>query len=261
MSLLRHREYIWRNAMLELRHRFAGSGLGPLWLLLYPLALIGIYSAVFSSVMQVRIPELASLPMGFTVYLCSGLLPWMGFADTVNQLTGVLHTHARDIVRTALPEQVFFARGAVAGYLTTLLSSGLVLVLALVVGLQASWAWLSLPLIVALLIVFAAGIGIVLGVLHVFSRDVGPVVAIALQLSLWTAPIVYVESVLPETIRQLLPWNPLYPFVSALHETILFGHLPAASAWLWMVALALVANALAYALLRATRSEVRDALQ
>ena len=68
----------------------------------------------------------------------------------------------------------------------------------------------------------------------------------------------YVESVLPETIRQWLPFNPLYPFVSALHETILFGDAPAASAWLWMATVAGVALCLGYALLGATRSEVRD---
>jgi ABC-type polysaccharide/polyol phosphate export permease len=260
VSLIRHREYIRRYAMLELRHRFAGSGLGPLWLVLYPLALIGLYSAVFSGIMQVRIPELAALPMSFTLYLCSGLLPWLGFADTVTQLTGALYTHGRDIVRTGLPEQVFFAKGAVTGYLTTLLSCGLVLVLGLVTGLQPSWAWLALPLILALLVAFAAGLGMVLGVLHVFSRDVGPVVAIALQLSLWTAPIVYVESVLPAEVRQWLPWNPLYPFISSLHETILFGEAPGASAWLWMLAVAGLAIGLGYALLDATRSQVRDAL-
>jgi len=260
VSLIRHREYIWRNAMLELRHRFAGSGLGPLWLVLYPLALIGLYSAVFSGIMQIRIPELATLPMSFTLYLCAGLLPWLGFADTVSQLTGTLYTHGRDIVRTALPEQIFFAKGAVSGYLTTLLSCGLVLALGLVMGLQASWAWLALPLILALLIALAAGLGMALGVLHVFSRDVGPVVAIGLQLSLWTVPIVYVESILPETLRQWLAWNPLYPFISALHETILFGVAPTASAWLWMAGVAGIALILGYALLGATRSEVRDSL-
>jgi lipopolysaccharide transport system permease protein len=260
VSLVQHREYIWRNAVLELRHRFAGSGLGPLWLILYPLALIGLYSAVFSGVMQLRIPELSELPMSFTLYLCAGLIPWLGFSDTVTQLTGTLQTHGRDIVRTALPEQVFVAKAAVAGYLTTLLSSSLVLALALAMGLQASWAWLALPLIVALFITFAAGLGMALGVLNVFSRDVGPMVAIALQLSLWTAPIVYVESILPETLRFWLPFNPLYPFISALHKSILFGELPGAGAWLWMAGVAGAALLLGYAILGAMRSEVRDAL-
>lgn len=259
-ELLRHREYIWRNSLLELRHRYAGSALGPVWLVLYPVAQILIYSLVFSEIMRARVPELAELRMSFTLYLCTGLLPWIGFAEIVSRSTSSLLENASYITRTALPEQIFFAQNAFAGFLRMLLTMAILLVAAVAVGLTPSTGWLALPLVLALFASFAFGVGMLLGVLNVFSRDVTPVVEIALQIAMWTAPIVYVESILPESLQALLPYNPIYHYVSALHQLVLFGRWPDAMTWAAMVGLSSLAIIISLELLRSLRAEVRDAL-
>ena len=46
---------------------------------------------------------------------------------------------------------------------------------------------------------------------------------IALQLWMWLTPIVYVEEILPPDFRPLVPYNPAYPFIDALHRMIVAG--------------------------------------
>lgn len=259
-ELLRYRAYIWRNSLVELRHRYAGAGLGFMWFLVFPIAQILIYSLVFSTIMEARVPELADLPMSFTLYLCSGLLPWLGFAEILSSSTSSLLQNAQTITRTSLPEQVFFAQGALAGLLTTCLSMLVLLIAAVGMGLDPSSTWLAVPVILVLLMTFGFGLGTFLGVLNVFSRDVSSVVSIALQVAMWSAPIVYVESILPESIRSLLVLNPVYPFITALHDTILFGRMPDASSWASMLLVSLAATTLGLGLLQRLRTEVRDAL-
>src|SRR3954471_8009279 len=77
VSLLKYRRLIWRHAVSELRYRYAGTGLGVVWNVLHPLALIAVYSVVFSAILQPA--RLQSLPatagrFGYLLYLCSGLL-------------------------------------------------------------------------------------------------------------------------------------------------------------------------------------------
>ena len=259
-DLVRYREYIWRNGLADLRHRHAGASLGWAWLALVPLAQIGLYSVVFSRVMQARLAELGDLPVGFTIYLCAGLLPYLGFADIVTRCTGSLVVNARYLLRSALPEPVVLAREALSGLMAILIGVSLLLVLAPWLGLGPAWAWVCVPAILILLATLAFGLGMLLGVLNVFSRDVAPVVAVVLQLWLWATPIVYVESMLPSVWRQWLPANPLYVFVSALQDAILFGTAPGAPDWAWMVGWTAAAGVLGYAALRRLRPELRDAL-
>lgn len=259
-DLLRYRGYIWHNAVADLRYRYAGSGLGWLWLVLVPLAQIAIYSIVFAQVMQARLPSLIDLPFSFTVYLCVGLLPYLGFADTLNRCTASLLTNSRHIARAGLPELVILAREALAGLMTTLLSVALLLIVSLPLGFGPNTSWLCVPIVIVLLIALAYGLGIGLGVLNVFSRDVAQVVAVLLQLWLWATPIVYVESVLPPAIREYLSWNPLYVYVTSLHSTVLFGEIPRINAWFEMGAWSAVACVTGFALLRRLQPELRDVL-
>lgn len=259
-ELLSHRGYIWRNAVLELRHRYAGSRLGPLWLLAFPLAQILIYSLVFSKIMQAKVPELAHLPISFTLYLCSGLLPWIGFAEIVSRSTSSLIDNAGLIGRTALPEQVFPGQVALTGLIAMGINMLLLLLVASVLGLRPMLGWLAVPGVLVLLAAFAFGIGTLLAVLNVFARDYSTLVGLLLQLLMWTAPIVYVESILPATLQSLLVLNPIYSFVAAMHESVLFGQVPSALRWLAMLAIASASCALGLTLLGRLRVQVRDVL-
>ena len=73
---------------------------------------------------------------------------------------------------------------------------------------------------------FALGLGITLGVLFVFFRDVGPALAILLQFWFWLTPIVYPIDILPEAVRSWLQWNPLVGVMGAMQSIFVFGHWP-----------------------------------
>ena len=55
-GLFTYRRFIWQSAVAELRHRYAGTGLGVVWNVLHPLALIAVYSIVFTALMRGRVP-------------------------------------------------------------------------------------------------------------------------------------------------------------------------------------------------------------
>ncbi len=82
ISILKYRGFVWRRAWTDVRHRFAGTGAGVLWNVLNPLATISLYAVIFSKLLGPRIPELSSKgPLAFTLYLWSGMLPWLAFSD------------------------------------------------------------------------------------------------------------------------------------------------------------------------------------
>ena len=68
---------------------------------------------------------------------------------------------------------------------------------------------------------FAVGLGILLGTLHVFFRDVGQFWAVLLNLWFWSTPIVYPIAILPEEVRGVLAWNPLTPLFLSYQRIVL----------------------------------------
>ena len=104
------------------------------------------------------------------------------------------------------------------------------------------------------------GLGMVLGVLNVFFRDVGQFMTIALQFWFWFTPIVYPASILPEHVRPLLDWNPMAPVIGAWQTVLVKGQLPNWSSLGFPLALALLLCALGLRMFRKRAGEIVDEL-
>jgi ABC-type polysaccharide/polyol phosphate export permease len=259
VNLWRYRGFIARNAVSDIRNRYAGSAIGVAWNVLNPLAQIAIYSVVFSQLMADRVPGLHA-GTSFALYLCAGLLPWSAFADCVLRGANAFIENAPYLKKLPIPEQVFVAQNAVAATLFLGISMTLLGLVTVLVGGRVSPAWLGVPLVLLLLQSFGFGLGLVFSTLNVFLRDIGQVLAIALQLWMWLTPIVYVEQILPPGLREVMRYNPAYPFIDALHRMIVAGQWPAGWQWPVMAAWAATAPLAGYLVMRRLRPEIRDAL-
>jgi lipopolysaccharide transport system permease protein len=259
ISIWNYRKYIWQSAWRDLRHRYAGSSMGFLWNVINPLFQILLYTIVFSQLMVIRIPNLTS-GFGFAIYLCAGLVPWLGFSETVQRCTISFVENASYLRKLAIPEQVFVAKNAGSSFLSLMIGMILLVGICCILGHYPAWSWLSLPLILILLQGFGFGLGLFLGVLNTFFRDINQVIGLVLQLWFWATPIVYTENILPSWFTQWLPFNPAYVFINALHAVIVDKVWPVPMAWASMLGLAFGLPLLGYLVLRKLRPEIRDVL-
>jgi ABC-type polysaccharide/polyol phosphate export permease len=259
VNLWRYRGFIARNAVSDIRNRYAGSAMGVAWNVVTPLAQILIYSLVFTHVMAARVPGAGS-PAGFALYLCAGLLPWAAFTDCVLRGANAFIENAAYLKKLPIPEQVFVAQNAAAATLFLAISMTLLGVVTMATGGTVSLAWAGVPLVLLLFQGFGFGLGLIGSTLNVFLRDIGPALGIALQLWMWLTPIVYVEQILPPELLALVRYNPAYPFIDALHRMIVGGQWPAAWHWPVMLLWAGVTPAAGYLVLRRLRPEIRDVL-
>jgi len=259
VNLWRYRSFIVRNAASDIRYRYAGSAAGILWHVINPLAQIVIYTLVFSRLMETRLPGTVAVG-AFALYLCAGILPWTAFADCVLRGASAFVDNAAYLKKLPIPEQVFVAQTAMTATMSLGVSMALLLVVSVVIGGAPSPAWAALPVVLVLFQGFGFGLGLLFSVLNVFLRDVGQALAIGLQLWMWVTPIVYVEEILPAGLRALAPYNPAYPFIDALHRTVVLGAWPPGWQWPLMLGWAMVAPLVGYLVLRRLRPEIRDAI-
>ena len=221
-SLWSYRGFVRASVAREMRLRYAGSALGALWQILAPLAMIGIYTVVFSGLMRPRLPGNQD-PYAYTIFLCCTLLAWTMFADILTRSQTMFIDNGNLLKKSTFP------RSCVPAIVTGSALANFAIVYSVFLALLAiSGRWpgivvVAAPVPLLMLALLGLGIGVFLGIVHVFFRDVGQVLGIALQAWFWLTPIVYPVSALPEAYARWLSVNPVTPIAAAL-QSIFVGH-------------------------------------
>src|SRR5690606_19729404 len=137
---------------------------------------------------------------------------------------------------------------------------GLFVAFLIISGNFPGLVFLALIPILAILIVFAIGLGITLGVLNVFFRDVGQFFGIVLQFWFWLTPIVYHSDILPKAVQGYLKFNPMTGIVGACQNILLHNQWPNWSSLAGVSVLAVVLCILGLHLFRKHAGEMVDEL-
>jgi ABC-type polysaccharide/polyol phosphate export permease len=241
IELWSYRSLIGNLARRELKSKYKKSILGWLWSLLNPALTLLIYSVVFGRFLRIEPPFAGNGELrSFALYLFSALVMWNCFNAV---MTGAMSSLSG---AGPLLKKVYFppACPAVANALTALnqalIEMGILIVVMIVVA-NASWVFVLFPVLLALLIAFALGLGLVLSVGNVYFRDVGYLVGIALQVLFYATPIIYTLDLVPERMgglpaRTMIRWNPITQFVEASRDVFYLLRVPDGSTWLYLFA-------------------------
>jgi lipopolysaccharide transport system permease protein len=264
MAILRalwaYRGFILGSVRREFQSRYQNSLLGVAWTVLNPLAMIVVYTVIFAQIMRTRLPGIDSA-FGYSIYLCAGLLTWGLFAEITSRGQQVFIEHASLLKKLSFPRislPVIVLSNALVNFSIVF---GLFTVFLVVSGNFPGWAFLALVPVVGLMAAFALGLGITLGVLNVFFRDVGQFFGIFLQFWFWLTPIVYPVNVLPEPVaRWLVAFNPMARLVGACQEILVHGRWPDWSRLLPVLVLAVLLCLLGLRLFRRHSGEMVDEL-
>ncbi|NEV61106.1 ABC transporter permease [Thiorhodococcus minor] len=240
--------------------RYSGSVLGVLWALIHPLVMIFIFTVIFTNIMGARLPGVAG-DYGYAVYLVSGLLPWMAFANTVTRGSTVFLDRRNIIGKIPIALAYLPVYIVISEAVTFLISMTIFAVFLIAVGALPGKAIVMLPFIFVLQQIFAFGLGLIFGVLNVFLRDIRELVGVMLTFWFWLTPIVWVPSVAPPLVQQLQETlNPAYLFVNAYHGIFVHGQMPDFGALSRLVLIAHAALLLGWLLLKWLERDVRDFL-
>ncbi|WP_278361539.1 ABC transporter permease [Stutzerimonas kunmingensis] len=255
-SILRYRGLIYAIAQRDLKSRYIGSTLGPLWLLLPPVFMVFIYTIIFSQIMRARMPGVEH-QYAYSVYLCAGLVTWNLMLELVQRSKGLFIEHANLIKKASFPKFILF----IPVLAVALLNSCILLVLVLGFMLLSGFPLTSglLMLIPALAATMLLGLvtGALLAILNVFFRDVGQLTDIVFQALFWATPIVYPVTILSDSMQRMLAWNPLFPLVRTAQSAFL-GEAPAIAPLAYPLAVSTVILILAAVLYRRSYADLLD---
>jgi len=197
----------------RIRIRYKQSALGVAWAILQPLAMMAVYTVIFSGFTQVP-----TNGVPYPIFVFSALLPWIYFSTSITSATNSLVSHQNLITKVFFPRELLPISYVVAGVFDLAIGAGVFILIG--VYYQVSWGWSALwvlPLILSETILIL-GIGFLLAALQVRFRDIGLALPLILQLAIFACPVVYPLSSVPLRFRGWYTLNPLAVFIDSFRR-------------------------------------------
>jgi lipopolysaccharide transport system permease protein len=227
--------------------------LGIFWTLLNPAVMMGIYTVVFALIVRIPIQP-------YALFLLAGLVPWIALSQ------GLSAASVSILAAAPLVKKVYFrlellplAEVMTAG-VTLLISLGLVLIGLVFYRHAIDVVWLALPLIVVLQLLFTGALGVLLGGLTCYFRDIEYLLNLALVAGFYGTPIIFPRSIVPRRLLPFVQANPLSWLTEAYQSVIFYRQWPEGVPLLGFTAVTVAITAVAWLVFSALRPHLPEEL-
>ena len=218
VDLWRYRELFFFLTWRDVKVRYKQTSLGAAWAILQPLGNMLIFTLLFG-----RLAKLPSDGIPYPLFAYAGLLPWTFFAGAIGSAGNSLVGSSHLITKVYFPRLIIPAGAVLAGLvdlgISLLVMGGLMVWYRVPVGVTLLMA----PVLLALTVAIALGVGLWLSALHVRYRDIRYLIPFLVQFWMFATPVIYPASLLPEKYRLIYFLNPMSGLIEAWRVALLGG--------------------------------------
>lgn len=228
-------------ALRDIRARYSLSHLGLLWLVLTPVCLAGVYWVVFGHALKVSwVHPVTGADLGFIAPFFAGLTTFLFFNDAVVSSLSVFSSKRNYVRRSPFPIWVLWLANLLKAGVPALVSVGVLIGLAGVMGLLEVSAIVFVPLALVLIFSITAAITLPLAMLGPFFGDLQEGARVLFRVLFYAAPISYPISLVSEKWQPLLWLNPITFLVETLRRACIYGMPPELTPTLAYAAISIV---------------------
>ena len=217
------RDIIYTLAERDIRAQYKQATLGVLWALIAPMAMLGIFTIIFSRTKALGIP--AGIP--YPIFAFIGILSWTFFAQALGTGGTALLTNHDLMSKTQFPRECFPLETILVNAVNSVLAWIPLVILFVfyrfVPHVQTVWV----PLFILIEVLFTIGLTLGVSALIIQMRDLAQVLPIIIQLGLFVTPVIWEFSLIPEKLRIVYGFfNPLGPVIDDTRRAMLLGQNP-----------------------------------
>ena len=223
----------------EVEVRYRGTVLGVAWAILYPLTMLAVYTFLFGLVFKARWPGTSDLP-DFVLMLYCGLITYNIVTETLTRAPLAISSQPNYVKKVVFPLELLPLSHLGAALVNAAIGFVLLVLFVVVQKQTLAPTSITVPLVLAPLVVMVAGAAWLLASLGVFFRDIGQIINLAMTMLMAFSPVFYPVSAAPEFIRRIIYLNPLTYPIEEVRRVLVLGQWPEWSAWLLYTAAAVV---------------------
>jgi lipopolysaccharide transport system permease protein len=202
----------WRDVIV----RYKQTVLGIAWAIIQPLIAMIIFNIFFG--------QLAKIPsdgIPYPIFSYAALVPWMFFANGLNQSSNSLVGNANLIRKVFFPRLIVPVSTVLSGLVDFVIAFLVLVAMMFYYGRVPTINVLWLPLLIVLALTISLGVGLWFSALNCHFRDVRYALPFITQIWMFATPIVYPSSLLSEPWRTLYGINPMAGVVEGFRWALL----------------------------------------
>ncbi len=158
---------------------------------------------------------------GYPVFLVIGLVVWRWISTTINSSSKSILRYSSIINQIALPKSIFPLSFTITQLFN--FSFGLIVIALFLVffGVVPGWEIIYLPLLVLITLVFLLAIGLLLGYVTVFVRDIDNILSHLMRVFFYASPIIWQGGRLPPEYSWAVDFNPIAILVTSYRDILM----------------------------------------
>jgi lipopolysaccharide transport system permease protein len=213
---------VWR----DIKVLYAQTILGFSWAILIPVIQIVLFTIVFG-----KVAKLSTDGIPYVLFSTAAIVPWTFMSQSMTQSSQSLIQGQGMLGKIYFPRLIF----PITPVLARLIDFGISMVLVVGVGLYyhilPTWNLLLFPIFTIYMISISAGVGMWLSAMAIRFRDVKHAMPFVIRMLMYTAPIIYSASSIPEKYRIIYSLNPIVGVIEGFRACFLGSVMPWSYIW------------------------------
>jgi len=215
-ELREYRDLIFFLVLRDIKVLYAQTILGYLWAILVPLIQIIIFTIIFG-----KVARLSSDGIPYLLFSSVAIIPWNYMSQAMSVSSQSLVAGQNLLGKVYFPRIIFPITPVLSKLLDFVISMIIIIAVCLFYKISPTMNLFLLPLFILMMVSLSAGVGLWLSALAIRFRDIKHAMPFVIRMLMYTAPIIYSASSIPEHFRILYSMNPLVSIIEGFRSCLL----------------------------------------
>lgn len=203
---------VWR----DIKVLYAQTIMGFSWALINPLIQIVIFSVIFG-----RVANIPTDGIPYVLFSTVAVVPWTYMAESMSASSQSLVLGQNMLGKVYFPRVIFPLTSVLAKMVDFSISLILIVAVMVYFRILPTWNLVYFPFLVVLMMIIPAGVGLWLSALAIRYRDVKFAMPFVIRMLIYSAPILYPISAIPEQWQFFYALNPIVAVVEGYRACLL----------------------------------------
>jgi lipopolysaccharide transport system permease protein len=212
----------WRN----IKVMYAQTILGFSWAIINPLMQIVLFTVIFG-----KVAKLPTDGVPYALFSSVAIIPWNYMSGAMSASSQSLVSGQHMLGKVYFPRLIFPIVPVLSGLVNFGISMLIVLGILFYYHVVPTWNLLLFPVLVVIMMSISTGVGMGLSAMAIRYRDIRHAMGFVIRLLMYTAPILYSASNIPEKYRVLYSLNPIVSVIEGFRACLLGTPIPWPYIW------------------------------
>jgi len=220
-ELKEYRDLLFSLAWRDVKVMYAQTVLGFSWAIIQPLVQIILFTIIFGKVAKVNTDGIP-----YILFSSVAVIPWNYISQSMTQSSQSLVAGQHMLGKIYFPRLIFPITPVISKLINFGISLLIVFAIMLYYRVFPTMNILFLPVFLMMMILVSASTGLWFSTLAIRFRDVQYIMPFSIQLLMYTAPIIYSASSIPEKYRMFYSLNPIVGVIEGFRACLLGTPIP-----------------------------------